>query len=118
MYNKVISKIRCHSPNQKNTPIRNYNTLYYIATREGVDLAPLSEEESDNATYARYIHERPKSNGLFGQNIDTQDINAICSHIRNISKSHCIYRGFCHYRRRTPNNWDFLINLHGMIILD
>lgn len=108
MYNKVISKIRCHSPNQKNTPIRNYNTLYYIATREGVDLAPLSEEESDNATYARYIHERPKSNGLFGQNIDTQDINAICSHIRNISKSHCIYRGILSLSEEDAKQLGFL----------
>ena len=99
MKSKVISKIRCHSPNQKNTPILNYNYLYYIATREGVDLYPLDQElsqdmtgSSDNETYMRYIHERPRSNGLFG-NIDTSDVNAVCRNMKNISKTHCIYRG-------------------------
>ena len=92
MYAKVISKIRCYSPNSRNTPIRNYNSLYYIATREGVDLTPDHSDPSDNETYMRYIHERPRSHGLFG-NIDTHDINAVCTTVRHISESCCIYRG-------------------------
>ena len=55
MHSKVISKIRCYSPNQKNTALRNYNYLYYIATREGVDLELLTKKlegsPSDNITY-------------------------------------------------------------------
>lgn len=94
MHAKVISKIRCYSPNSKNTPVKNYNTLYYIATRTGVDLSPLGNENglSSNDIYARYIHERPQSHGLFG-NIDTSDVNKICADVRDISKSRVIYRG-------------------------
>lgn len=96
MHSKVISKIRCYSPNQKNTALRNYNYLYYIATREGVDLELLTKKlegsPSDNITYLKYIHHRPRSNGLFGS-MDTSDINKLCSEIKQVSRHQCIYRG-------------------------
>lgn len=99
MHSKVISKIRCYSPNKKGTSIRNKNYLYYIASREGVDLAPLADkipskanESANDLTYLQYIHERPRSSGLFG-NIDTSDLNSVCRNIDKLSKNQCIYRG-------------------------
>lgn len=93
MHSKVISKIRCYSPNFKNTGVRNYNYLHYIATREGVDLKPLKEElAADNETYMRYIHERPRSHGLFG-NIDTDDLTSVLKVMKTVSKKQCVYRG-------------------------
>lgn len=114
MYNKVISKIRCYSPNRKNTPIRNYNNLYYIATREGVDLHPLNDElqedmqkGANNELYLRYIHERPRSNGLFGS-IETNDINAVCQQIKELSESTCIYRGILSLDERDAKELGFM----------
>jgi len=102
MHKPLISKIRCLSPNQRAAAIRNYNHLYYIATREGVDLQPLEQELStfkndmsksaENDAYMKYISERPRSNGLFG-NIDTNDVNAACTHMKKISKNKCVFRG-------------------------
>lgn len=113
MYKKVISKIRCYSPNHRSTPTRNYNNLYYIATREGVDLRPLEDElgpkndVSDNATYVRYIHERPHSNGLFG-NIETSDILSVCNMIRAMSENQCIYRGILSLSEEDAIALDFM----------
>lgn len=114
MHNKVISKIRCYTPNLKNTPVRNYNYLYYIATREGVDLHPLNnkpsagrERPADNETYLRYIHERPHSNGLFG-NIDTSDLNFSCRRIREISETQCVYRGILSLSEEDAKELGFL----------
>ena len=107
MYNKVISKIRCHSPNRKNTPVRNYNLLYYIATREGVDLMPLKSEMTWDEIYTRYIHERPRSNGLFG-NIDTSDVNSVCSDIRKLSETCCVYRGILSLSEEDAKELGFL----------
>lgn len=102
MHKPLISKIRCHSPNKKSTAIRNYNHLYYIATREGVDLQPLEKElnafennmksAAENEAYMKYINERPRSNGLFG-NIDTNDVNGICNYMKKISNKRCVFRG-------------------------
>lgn len=102
MNKPLISKIRCLSPNKKSTAIRNYNLLYYIATREGVDLQPLEQElksfkndmsdAAENETYIKYINERPRSNGLFG-NIDTNDVNAVCKYLKKISNRQCVFRG-------------------------
>lgn len=102
MHKPLISKIRCHSPNKKSTAIRNYNHLYYIATREGVDLQPLEKElnafennmknAAENDTYIKYINERPRSNGLFG-NINTNDVTGICNYMKKISNKRCVFRG-------------------------
>lgn len=102
MHKPLISKIRCHSPNKKSTAIRNYNNLYYIATRDGVDLQPLEKElnafeknmksAAENEAYIKYINERPRSNGLFG-NINTNDVNGICNYVKKISNKRCVFRG-------------------------
>lgn len=103
MHSPLVSKIRCLSPNMKGkTAVRNYNYLYYIATRAGVDishdkmekyLSPMdTPAEADNETYMKYIHERPRSHGAFG-NIDIPDINALCKHVKSISTDQPIFRG-------------------------
>lgn len=73
---KVITKIRFAHPNLPNTNSNNAGHAYYIATRPGVDKS-LSEKEMldelnasgvSDASYAKYIDERPGSHGLFGPN--------------------------------------------------
>lgn len=87
----VISKIRCCNPNKKNSRILNRNHLVYIGTREGVDLTPI--QESDNDLYLKYIAERPKSNGLFG-NIDHSDPIVLGNYLSDLTKEgQNIYRG-------------------------
>ncbi|SEU22159.1 TPR repeat [Lacrimispora sphenoides] len=76
--------------------------MYYIATREGVDLQPLEKElnafeknmksAAENEAYIKYINERPRSNGLFG-NINTNDVNGICNYMKKISSKRCVFRG-------------------------
>jgi TPR repeat protein len=76
--------------------------LYYIATREGVDLQPLEKElnafendmksSAENEAYMKYINERPRSNGLFG-NISTNDVNEISNYMKKISNQRCVFRG-------------------------
>lgn len=108
MHSKVISKIRCYSPNSKNTPVRNYNYLVYIATREGVDLEPFQEESiADNETYIHYIHERPRSHGLFG-NLETDDLSSICKTMRKVSKKQCVYRGILSLSEEDALDLDFM----------
>lgn len=100
----LMSKIRCHNPNQKRSSNRNRNYLVYIATREGVDLSltkyDLEKEFSaeiptyaENEKYLKYIAERPRSNGLFG-NIDTSNPNLLGSKMYDMTKEgKIIYRG-------------------------
>lgn len=40
----------------------------------------------------RYIHERPRSHGLFG-NIDTDDLASVLKAMKAVSKRQCVYRG-------------------------
>lgn len=97
MQNIVISKIRCAAPNKRGTAVANINHLKYIATREGVDLSPSSKHdaEDDTTTYLRYIHERPRSHGLFGNLPDEQidDIDTLCQNMYQLSKNKPIYKG-------------------------
>lgn len=114
----LVSKIRCHSPNKPGTKNANRNNVTYIATRSGVDISELKDKESidelirehekvcktnineeylhksaDNDTYLRYMAERPRSHGLFG-NIDTSDLDKVSSDIYNYTKQgKNIYRG-------------------------
>lgn len=93
----VISKIRVSNPNLKGSRIHNRNHLLYIATRDGVDLSdPLLEvdrEDSSNELYLKYINERPRSHGLFG-NVDCSDIVNLANHVSDeTAKGKSIYRG-------------------------
>lgn len=116
MHKPLISKIRCLSPNRRSTAIRNYNHLYYIATREGVDLRPLEQElksfqndmssTSDNPAYTKYISQRPRSSGLFG-NIDTNNVNALCNYMKKISNSRCVFRGIVSLCQEDAEELDF-----------
>lgn len=97
----AISKIRCENPNKKSkTPTLNRNNLMYVATREGVDLTPSSltghnENDDSNSVYMRYISERPRSHGLFGnlpaREID--DLDALCSSMYQLSKTQPVFKG-------------------------
>ena len=100
-YQPLISKIRCHNPNKKSAKHANRSNARYIATREGVDLSPLSEDPEElqmhqcasDEEYVRYVAKRPRSHGLFG-NIDTSDLKKVEQQVYQVSKSgRCIYRG-------------------------
>ena len=117
-FSPLISKIRCHSPNRPGSKNANRNNIKYIATRSGVDISNLKENESindllrqdknwtkksmnedkfsseaDNDIYMRYIAERPRSHGLFG-NIDTTDLDKVTKDIYDLTKNgKNIYRG-------------------------
>ena len=103
MNNIVVSKIRSESPNRRNTAVKTYNYLYYIATREGVDLS----QQSENETYLQYIHERPRSHGLFG-NIETDDIDSVLSNIKERSKKQVVFRGILSLDERDARDLGFL----------
>ncbi len=94
--NIVVSKIRCENPNKRNkTPALNRNNLMYVATREGVDLTPSSSTGNDNSIYVRYISERPRSHGLFG-NLpanEIDDLDALCSSMYQLSKHQPVFKG-------------------------
>lgn len=91
---KVILKISFKHPNMKKTPEKNVMHLNYIASRPGVDKTltendlklELSKEYSsvslDNADYAKYIHQRPQSHGLFGPD-GVADLNEVRKEIMN-----------------------------------
>lgn len=96
----AISKIRCENPNKKRrTPALNRNYLQYVATREGVDLTPSEISDAGsadgNAIYIRYISERPRSHGLFGNlpEHEIDDLDAICSSMYQLSKTQPIFKG-------------------------
>lgn len=103
-HSPLVSKIRCHNPNKNKSRVCNRNYVIYIATREGVDLTNIESkietlddsgitEESANDLYARYIAERPGSNGLFG-NIDCSDINQVGNSLADLTaQGKTIYRG-------------------------
>lgn len=95
-HNVLISKIRCGNPNKKSTAIHNKNNFLYIGTREGTDLTPLEEENTEKfekemakpEDYIRYIAKRPHSHGLFG-NIPLDDIDNVS---KNLYKLISIFR--------------------------
>lgn len=117
-FSPLISKIRCHNPNKKGSKNANRNNIKYIATRSGVDISNLKDAENindllrenkewvnnsmnedklssvaDNDTYMKYIAERPRSHGLFG-NIDTTDLDKVGKDIYDLTKKgRNIYRG-------------------------
>ena len=129
-YAPLISKIRCHNPNRTKSGICNRNYLTYIGTREGVDLtdpefekhiqeqlikSDLTNDADDsymqssagNDLYVKYIAERPKSHGLFG-NIDVADLtkvgNAMATMTRNGKN---IYRGIVSLSEKDALNLGF-----------
>ncbi len=110
MHAPLISKIRCHNPNKQKSRVCNRNYLIYIATREGVDLSdplydqtfesevshmdtPADSKESSNDLYVKYIAERPKSSGLFGNTLQN-DPAALGNHLADLTaQGRNIYRG-------------------------
>jgi len=113
-FSPLVSKIRCHNPNRKGSKMANRNYLTYIATREGVDISNVKDindllennniiktelndnyvhMEADNDKYLKYIAERPRSHGLFG-NVDTSDLGNVAKQVADLSEQgRCIYRG-------------------------
>lgn len=93
---KVIFKMTFKHPNFKDTVSKNVSHVGYIATRSGVDKT-LTESDlkkelekglenlsSENQEYVKYIDERPRSHGLFGQN-GLEDPKDIQEEISNVS---------------------------------
>lgn len=117
----VISKIRVNNPNKKSSRVQNRNHLVYIGTRDGVDLTETlwePDEEASNELYLKYIHERPRSNGLFG-NVDVSDIIKLSNHVADeTAKGKCIYRGIISLVEEDAvrlgynekSNWENLVN--------
>lgn len=113
-YRPVVCKIRCVNPNKKSTKARNYNLLHYIATREGVDLTRVRStvdaainsnvdfnakgeelvfDEATNDGYLKYMANRPRSHGLFG-NIDTENFSDVAKLLNEVSaEKKPVYRG-------------------------
>lgn len=80
MHSPLISKIRCNHPNKKGSRNANRNHLIYIATREGVDLSPLSDGT-------------PVRSGLFG-NFDISDVQSAGNSLYQLSAEGIpIFRG-------------------------
>jgi predicted transcriptional regulator len=82
-------------PNLKDTVSKNVSHINYIATRSGVDKT-LTETDlkkelekgiehitSDDETYLKYIDERPRSHGLFGQD-GMEDPKEVQEEISNV----------------------------------
>lgn len=94
----VVLKIRCSNPNKKKERNVNRNMLKYIATREGVDLTPLPSSrfqrlDNDEVANLRYIHQRPRSHGLFGNLPDAEidDLDGLCKKMYKISNCTPVY---------------------------
>jgi hypothetical protein len=128
-FSPLISKIRCHNPNRSGSKNANRNYLFYIATREGVDLSPsddinnlmenqkvleseLNDEyvykEADNMKYLQYIAFRPRSHGLFG-NINTDNLGELTNRVMELTKSgRNIYRGIVSLSERDAEALGFI----------
>lgn len=112
-FKPLVSKIRCWNPNKGGYTNKNYNYMHYIATREGVDLSQINRiedmvnvnadlndygedligKEADNSTYLKYITNRPRSHGLFG-NIDTDNFSEVSKKLNEVTKQdRIIFRG-------------------------
>lgn len=112
-FKPLVSKIRCWNPNKGGYTKKNYNYMHYIATREGVDLSQINRiedmvnvnadlndygedligKEADNSTYLKYITNRPRSHGLFG-NIDTDNFSEVSKKLNEVTKQdRIIFRG-------------------------
>lgn len=86
MHSPVVLKIRCHNPNRHNSVVRNRNYLIYIATREGVMFqSGLEPDNAPNDIYVKYIAERPRSHGLFG-NFDVTDVNVLANTLADYTR--------------------------------
>lgn len=121
---KVIFKMSFKHPNLKDTASKNVSHVEYIGTRSGVDKT-LTEKDlqkelekgvSDDETYAKYINERPRSHGLFGQD-GLEDINEIKSEMS--SNTGFVWRGIISLREEdalkngfeNKEKWQELIRL-------
>lgn len=109
-FRPLISKIRCHNPNKRSSSVANKNYLTYIATREGVDINDVQDvnalldgkveisddflyRQADDETYLKYMADRPRSHGLFG-NIDVSDLENVAKQVSEMTKTgKNIYRG-------------------------
>lgn len=113
-YSSLISKVRCHNPNKNRSRIANKNYLTYIATREGVEIGNVNDiddlltethllnkdlnddviyQGANNENYMRYMANRPRSHGLFG-NIVTDDLDKVAKQVSELTRQgKCIYRG-------------------------
>ena len=130
-YKPLVSKIRVYHPNKKGSSIANRNYVTYIATREGVSLEKINEiqdvndllkiqgmdnaeikeslvhQEAENEQYVRYMANRPRSQGLFG-NIDTSDLKKVSSEVAKLTDSgKVIYRGIISLSERDGEELGF-----------
>ncbi len=82
-----VVKIRWAIPGSRNAGQGSAANVQYIATRPGVALDRAHQEDADQqADHLRYMHERPRSLGLFGQDPEHRpDLDATMSELRATS---------------------------------
>lgn len=114
---KVIFKMTFKHPNLKDTKSKNVCHVNYIATRPGVDKtiteADLKKElekgvedlPSGDEIYLKYIHERPRSHGLFSQ-FGIEDPKAIQEEIANAESF--VWRGIVSLKEEDAKNLGYL----------
>ena len=104
-------------PNLKDTPGKNVSHVGYIATRSGVDKS-LTESDlkkelekgvedlsSDDDTYVKYIDERPRSHGLFGQD-GIEDPEDVQKEVSNVTSY--VWRGIVSLKEDDAKNLGYL----------
>lgn len=96
----------------------NKNATIYVDVEKINYLAPIVDEENvaanikcgenaDNYTYMRYITERSRSHGLFG-NIDTSDLDKVSKDVYDLTKQgKNIYRGIISLSQKDAEMQDF-----------
>jgi len=99
---KVIFKMTFKHPNLKDTVSKNVSHVNYIATRSGVDKTVTEKDlkkelekgieyiTPDDEMYLKYIDERPRSHGLFGQD-GIEDLKSVQEEISNVKSF--VWRG-------------------------
>ena len=102
MHSPLISKIRCNHPNKKGSRNANRNHLIYIATREGVDLSPLSDGT-------------PARSGLFG-NFDISDVQSAGNSLYQLSAEGTHFSGHRFLKqRRCRRTWLYYKSCMGIV---
>lgn len=90
MAGPLLLKISYYDMKIDQSGAKNAVYVNYIATRPGADKGEteigdkdFQSEVGSNAGYVKYMDERPRSHGLFGQSGETQDLQAVKDELRH-----------------------------------
>lgn len=114
---KVIFKMTFKHPNLKDTVSKNVSHVKYIATRPGTDKTitegdlkkelskGIEELSSEDELYLKYIDERPRSHGLFGEDgiEDPKEVQEELSQVNSF-----VWRGIISLREEDAINLGYL----------